>query len=190
MLDTFTRRVAPALATLALLTPASVLAATKNGTTTLGGAASNAPQTGALNPTTSSAPQPGTTRAPTSRAGGANAPATSGTGATSTPATGAAIPPTATTPATTTPPSGTAVPRTRAAAPARKKGSGRRISTGAAIIAALAALLVLGAAAWALARRFAYEPSWWLGVRHSFAEASFRTSATWAALRDWARIGR
>jgi len=77
-----------------------------------------------------------------------------------------------------------------ATAPARGKAGGTRISTGVAIIAALAALLALGAVAWALARRFAYEPRWWLGLRHSFAEASFRTSATWAELRDWARIGR
>jgi hypothetical protein len=26
-------------------------------------------------------------------------------------------------------------------------------------------------------------------VRHSFSEASFRTSATWAELKDWARMG-
>jgi hypothetical protein len=84
-------------------------------------------------------------------------------------------------------PLGTAV---GAAATTQNKGGGTSISTGVAIIAAVAALLTLGAVGWALARRFAYEPRWWLGLRHSFAEASFRTSATWAELRDWARIGR
>jgi hypothetical protein len=59
-----------------------------------------------------------------------------------------------------------------------------------AIIAAIAALVALGAALWALARYFAYEPSWSHGARHAFAEASFRTSATWAEVKDWARIGR
>jgi hypothetical protein len=54
----------------------------------------------------------------------------------------------------------------------------------------VAALLALGAAAWALARYFAYEPSWSLVARHALAEASFRTSATWAEVKDWARIGR
>ena len=110
-------------------------------------------------------------------------------GATGTPAPGATTtaPPTTTTvPVTTTP----TQPATSTAPAAKKKAGGRHISTGVAIIAVLAALLVLGAAAWALARRFAYEPTWWLGTRHSFSEASFRTSATWAEFRDWARIGR
>lgn len=112
------------------------------------------------------------------------------TPAPATPAGGAAAP--STTTATTTP----LVPTRTSAAPAaaptqsKRKGGGRHISTGAAIIAALAALLALGAAGWALARYFAYEPAWSLGARHAIAEASLRTSSTWAEVKDWARIGR
>ena len=124
-----------------------------------------------------------------------------GTGASATglPTTGAPAPGTRTVPPTSTPitpggptatspgvPAGSPLSSGSAAragtgTPAKKKSGGRRISTGVAIIAALAALLALGATAWALARRFAYEPAWWLGMRHSFAEASFRTSATMTA---------
>src|SRR5205823_5242729 len=60
----------------------------------------------------------------------------------------------------------------------------------AIIIAALAALVVLACAAWAVARQRAYEPHWWLSLRHAMAEAGFRTSATWAEFTDWARLGR
>jgi hypothetical protein len=70
------------------------------------------------------------------------------------------------------------------------KGGGKRISTGAALGAVLAALLALGAAGWALARSRAYEPSWVLSLGHSLAEARFRVSATLAELSDWARLGR
>lgn len=63
-------------------------------------------------------------------------------------------------------------------------------STPAIALAALAALLLLLVAAWALARAFAYEPAWMPSLRHSFAEAGFRASATWAELGDWLRLGR
>ena len=66
----------------------------------------------------------------------------------------------------------------------------RRISTLAIVIAALAALVALACAAWAVARQRAYEPHWWLSLRHAMAEAGFRTSATWAEFTDWARLGR
>jgi hypothetical protein len=65
----------------------------------------------------------------------------------------------------------------------------RHISALAIVIAALGALLVLGCAAWALMRRRAFEPHWWLAMRHSMAEAGYRTSATWAEFTDWLRLG-
>jgi hypothetical protein len=75
---------------------------------------------------------------------------------------------------------------------ARAKASegDRPLSTGAVVIAVLAALLVLACAAWALARRSAFEPHWLLSLRHAMAEAGFRASATWSEFTDWARLGR
>jgi hypothetical protein len=75
---------------------------------------------------------------------------------------------------------GTAAKRTPA-----KSGT----STVAIVIGALGALLVLACAAWALARRRAYEPHWWLSLQHSLGEAGYRTSSTWAEFSDWARRG-
>ncbi len=67
---------------------------------------------------------------------------------------------------------------------------GKKHLSGAAIaIAALAALLALGCAVWGLARRRAFEPHWWLSLRHAIAEAGFRASATWAEFTDWVRLG-
>jgi hypothetical protein len=63
-------------------------------------------------------------------------------------------------------------------------------STGAIVLAALAALVALGCLAWALARLFAFEPRWMQYARHSIAEARLRTAATWAELGDWMRLGR
>jgi hypothetical protein len=63
------------------------------------------------------------------------------------------------------------------------------LSTGAIVLAAIAALVVLACAAWAFARSRAYEPQWMLSLSHSMAEAGFRVSATWAEFRDWARLG-
>ena len=191
---------------LGLLAPVSAaLAAAKLQNPTAPGAAatSTAPAAGTVNrastPTNPLGPRTAAPRAPL---GG------TGASATGLPTTGAPAPGTRTVPPTSTPitpvgptatspgvPAGSPLSSGSAAhagtgTPAKKKSGGRRISTGVAIIAALAALLALGATAWALARRFAYEPAWWLGMRHSFAEASFRTSATWSELRDWARIGR
>jgi hypothetical protein len=64
------------------------------------------------------------------------------------------------------------------------------LSTGAIVIAALAALLALACLAWGLARRRAFEPRWWLSLRHAVAEAGLRTSETLAEFADWARLGR
>jgi hypothetical protein len=82
-----------------------------------------------------------------------------------------------------------AVPSTTSQARSRG-GGGFTPSTPAIALAALAALLLLLVAAWALARAFAYEPAWIPSLRHSFAEAGFRASATWAELGDWLRLGR
>ncbi len=73
---------------------------------------------------------------------------------------------------------------------ARKAGrTSSGVSTGAAIAAVIAGLLALACLVWAVFRFGALEPQWLLSWRHSLAEASFRTSATWAELKDWARLG-
>jgi hypothetical protein len=54
----------------------------------------------------------------------------------------------------------------------------------------LAGLLVLLCAIWAIVRWLAIEPRWTRSLTHSLEEAGFRTSATWAELLDWARLGR
>ena len=129
---------------------------------------------------TTTARAPGTTGAsksttPTTTyvpAGGASAPSAT---------TPAAPTRTATTPAIGTPgASGAQSTPGRAAAPAStgvragaKSGGSRSLSTGAIVIAALAALLVLACLAWALARRRAFEPHWLLSLRHATAEAGF-----------------
>jgi hypothetical protein len=69
-------------------------------------------------------------------------------------------------------------------------GGSTTLSTPAIVLAAIAAALILLSLAWALARAFAYEPSWMPALRHSFAEAGFRASETFAELVDWLRLGR
>jgi hypothetical protein len=140
------------------------------------------------NSATTPTPAPGTNGA---TPGGANAPTTTyaPSGGAAAPGSGAATTPTAptatTTPAPTTPPA-------QATAPSKATSSGgdRPLSTGAIVIAALAALLVLGCLAWAFARSRAFEPHWLITLRHAAAEAGFRASATWSELLDWARLGR
>jgi hypothetical protein len=140
---------------------------------------------------TAAATTPTTTYAPS---GGAAAPG--GTPA-ATPST-ASAPPAAGAPATGAPATSTpATPGAQAATPAQgsaaqtKTGKGDRpLSTGAIVIAVLAAMLVLACAAWALARSTAFEPHWLLSLRHAMAEAGFRASATWSEFADWARLGR
>jgi hypothetical protein len=75
--------------------------------------------------------------------------------------------------------------RTASTAHARKG----HVSALAIVIGALGALLVLACAGWALARRRAFEPHWWLSARHSMAEAGWRASGTWAEFTDWVRLG-
>jgi hypothetical protein len=64
------------------------------------------------------------------------------------------------------------------------------LSAGGVALVALGAVVALGCLAWVLARTVAFEPRWTLSLRHAFAEASFRASATWAEFSDWARLGR
>jgi hypothetical protein len=90
---------------------------------------------------------------------------------------------------TPTAPAATTTAQTSNAKAKADKGD-RPLSTGAIVIAALAALLVLGCVVWALARSSAFEPHWLLALRHSMAEAGFRASATWSEFADWARLGR
>lgn len=144
-----------------------------------------------------------------SNAGGTSAPAASTATPTTTyaPSNGTALPSTTpsttpgATPSTATPgaaasPPAVSTPATSAAqppAPAQgrttaKKGD-RPLSTGAIVIAALAALLVLVCAAWGIARLTAFEPRWSISLRHSMAEAGFRVSATWSEFTDWVRLG-
>lgn len=103
----------------------------------------------------------------------------------------AATAPPATTTTSTTATASTVAPAaatSSGAAPSAHGGSGT--STPAIVLAAIAAVLVLLSLGWALARAFAYEPSWMPALRHSFAEAGFRVSATFAELGDWLRLGR
>jgi hypothetical protein len=123
-------------------------------------------------------------------------------GATGSPAARSAIQPAATAPAATTPPPaatvytgpvptspGSGTLTATGANAAKRQPAKSEISTLAIVIAALGALLLLACAAWALARRRAYEPRWWLSLQHSLAEAGYRTSSTWAEFSDWARRG-
>jgi hypothetical protein len=77
----------------------------------------------------------------------------------------------------------------RTAAGAKRTPAKGGTSTVAIVIGALGALLVLACGAWALARRRAYEPHWWLSLQHSLGEAGYRTSSTWSEFSDWARRG-
>jgi cobalamin biosynthesis Mg chelatase CobN len=122
--------------------------------------------------------------------GGANTPTT--TFAPSGGATAAGGGAAATTPTTATPTPAATTPAAQATAPSKATSSSgdQPLSTGAIVIAVLAALLVLGCLIWAFARSRAFEPPWLIGLRHAAAEAGFRASATWSELLDWARLGR
>jgi hypothetical protein len=76
-----------------------------------------------------------------------------------------------------------------AATAAHPAAGGTSISTGAVVIAVIAALVAIACLAWALARRRAFEPRWLLSLRHTVAEAGFRTSETWAEFADWLKLG-
>jgi hypothetical protein len=158
--------------------------------------ASTAPASGVTaSPTTTYAPPATATSLPAK--GGGVAP--TGTGATTqpdgtAPATTAGTPaPTTSAPAASTPQGnvlGTLTLTRKGTAKAAKSQGDNGLSTGAIVIAALAALLLLACIVWALARRRAVEPHWLLSLRHAMAEAGFRASATWSEFADWARLGR
>ncbi|HEX4465957.1 MAG TPA: hypothetical protein VH025_02110, partial [Solirubrobacteraceae bacterium] len=137
---------------------------------------------GSATAATPGASTPTTTYAPPA---GATAPAATTTTPAATPTT--SVPTTTPAPTTTTPAQATPAPQ--AAKSKASKGDGS-LSAAAIVIAALAALLVLGCAAWALARSKAFEPHWLLSLRHAMAEAGFRASETWSEFADWARLGR
>lgn len=65
-----------------------------------------------------------------------------------------------------------------------------KLSTGALVAAALAALLIVACLAWGAARWWTYEPHWTISLRHSIAEAGWRLSGAWEEFSDWARLGR
>lgn len=69
------------------------------------------------------------------------------------------------------------------------KNSAGGLSSTALAIAVAAAVVLAACVAWALARALAYEPRWWLSLRHALAEAGSRMSATWAEFGDWMRLG-
>jgi hypothetical protein len=130
----------------------------------------------------------------------ANAATTAPAGGTEAPA---ATTPPSTVPPVTTPPTATTTltpsaagtpgttPATRAPGAARAstaKGSGG-VSGWAILAAILGGLVALACLVWAVFRFGAYEPHWLQSARHSFGEAGYRASATWAEFADWARIG-
>jgi cobalamin biosynthesis Mg chelatase CobN len=159
--------------------------------------AATAPASGAAAPTTTYAPPATATSLPAKGAGDAP----TGTGTTTQPSSIATAPatttgtpaPTTSAPATSTPQGdvlGTLTLTNRGTATKAKSQGDSGLSTGAIVIAAFAALLLLACILWALARRRAVEPHWLLSLRHAMAEAGFRASATWSEFADWARLGR
>jgi len=146
----------------------------------LGAPAAATPTVTAATPTTTYVPS-----------GGTPLPSTAPSATTTTPS--ATRTTTAATTTTPTVPSSPGITSGQAASPAGARATSRAgdhpLSTGAIVIAALGALLALACAAWGLARRRAFEPHWWLSLRHAMAEAGFRTSATWAEFADWVRLG-
>jgi hypothetical protein len=165
----------------ALLTALLLLCVAGSGTG-LASAQAAAPSP-ATTPTTTYVPSGGTA------VPGAATPVTPSTAATTTPAVSIPATPSVqtTTPAPTTAPAQTPAAGTAKAGRASK--GDRPLSTGAIVIVALAALLLLAILGWALARRRAFEPHWLLALRHAMAEAGFRASATWSEFADWARLG-
>ena len=64
------------------------------------------------------------------------------------------------------------------------------LSTGAILVAVLAAVVAIGCVLWGISRRRALEPHWLLSLRHAMAEAGLHASETWAEFTDWMRLGR
>lgn len=110
-------------------------------------------------------------------------PATTPVPSATAPATSAA--PTATAPTTAAP--GAAAPAPQPAAP-----SGGRSDRKPLIVALIAggALVLLALLLWGLGRTRGWDPGWAARMRHSWGEAGFRTTSTWAEFTDWLRLGR
>ena len=136
--------------------------------------------------------------------GGAAAPGTATTGGTETtpgttpPAGGATTPgatgdagavPPVTTPAATPPPAAAPqqVTTTPGVQPPPTKRSTRPLVVGAI---ALGALLLLALLLWGWWRLRGWDPEWAARARHSWREAGYRVSSTWAEFTDWLRLGR
>lgn len=180
---------------LIIATPAQAPAAT----TTTPPATTSTAAAPAATGATGGAAAPGGTPAPAPAAGtatgaagstptAATKPATIPKGsAPSTAASGTTTPATSTAPATSTPAGSTGTP---GAALPQSKSTSSKLSDGAIALAVLAALVLLGAIAWAIASMQAYEPRWTLSLRHAMAEAGYRASATWSELTEWARLSR
>ncbi|MDO8184100.1 hypothetical protein Q5424_28060 [Conexibacter sp. JD483] len=98
------------------------------------------------------------------------------------------VPP-VTTPAAT-PPVAAATPQvttTPGVQPPPTKRSTRPLVLGAI---ALGALLLLALLAWGWWRLRGWDPAWAARARHSWREAGYRVSSTWAEFTDWLRLGR
>jgi hypothetical protein len=80
--------------------------------------------------------------------------------------------------------------QTTTSTPAGAPQSAGQASTAAIAIGAVALVLLIVGALWALARSRVYERPGLLSLRHAIAEAGYRMSATWAEFADWARLGR
>lgn len=139
------------------------------------------PTGGAAEPGTATTPAAGTETAP-----GTTTPAAGGT---TTPDTGAGATPPVTTPAAT-PPAAAApqqVTTTPGVQPPPTKRSTRPLVFGAI---ALGGLLLLALLLWGWWRLRGWDPAWAARARHSWGEAGYRVSSTWAEFTDWLRLGR
>jgi hypothetical protein len=122
---------------------------------------------------TTAASTPSSARAPVTPAAGTAAPTTTTPGLTRVPA-------------VSPPPGGHLLkPNT-----VHTRGAKTKLSEGAIIALALAALLVLACLVWGAAHWWAYEPAWWISARHSLDEANFHVSETLSEFADWMRLGR
>lgn len=128
-------------------------------------------------------PEEGTT-------GGAAAPGSVPPPVTTTPA------PAATTPGATTPAPAPTATATAPVAPAPAQQQPAPATSNHDRTPLVVALIVVGALVllalllWALARARGWDPAWTARMRHSWGEAGYRTTSTWAEFTDWLRLGR
>lgn len=95
---------------------------------------------------------------------------------------------TPTPPATEQPPAG--VTEEPIAAATKEDRGSTAVPAVLVALAVLAVVLLLGAAAWGLARWFSFDPRWMQRWRHASREAAYRASGMWADFSDWVRLGR